>query len=262
MAIFLRSSDVQITAEIQSTETFTSRSTGVELKKLMVFFQTTSDDATALVQRIINESRTVESLGAEGEVAAIWKPRQNSESYTDGSPVHRYRWELIQEEKVNIQSLQLDGLTIIPYTYKEIFDEQDRMIIDARARLTPDEVRSLRGLPHYFPVVRKGISDKPQEMRFGRQLWSDHGEYVKQDIYLVGREQDKEKLGGLLQPEMFLWESGIAESSGLLDGLIDFLKTKGVLDDETIQQLRKRAADGMGDRREQFRRVNDLDEWA
>ena len=99
-------------------------------------------------------------------------------------------------------------------------------------------------------------------MHFGRLLWSDHGDYIKHEIILVEREKNSaRKISGLLQPERYLWESNIALNAGLVNSLLDTLKTKGLLNEEEIDQIRKTASDGAEDRMRQFQRVNDLDEW-
>jgi hypothetical protein len=215
-----------------------------------------------VVQSIIKEQKPIESLGIEGEVLTTWTPLQRTESYRDGNPVRTYHWELTEKEMLQLESLRLGELTLSPYEYKESFNDQGELTIDARTRLTPAELQSLRALPYFFSIVRKGISDTPREMRFGRLLWSDHGDHIKHDIFLVERQKSSDKkLGGLLQPEMYLWESAIALNAGLVNSLIDTLKTKGLLNDEEIDQLKKQAADSVEDRMRHFQRVNDLDEW-
>jgi hypothetical protein len=74
LPIVLRSGDIRITADIESTETFSSPSTGAELRKLTVVFRATAPEQTSVVQSIIKEQKTIESLGKVGEVLATWAP--------------------------------------------------------------------------------------------------------------------------------------------------------------------------------------------
>ncbi len=153
MLIHLRSHKASIQAEVKSTATFVSLSTGAELKRIVISFQAGTDQAQDVARAIIREGRSLELVDPDGKVTTTWKPRQISESYSDMTPIHNYVWELNQEERLVIKELQLAELKITPYQYDERFDSEGRMTIEARTRLDVAQLQRLRDLPHYFPVI-------------------------------------------------------------------------------------------------------------
>jgi hypothetical protein len=264
MPIRMKCGDRTFTSEVQSRETFVSRSTGATLQRLSVFIHARTDQSKALADDIIRESRTIETLDEQGNPTGTWKPRLMQKSYSDNDPTHTYIWEITQEENVKIEALQLGDLMVAPYEYSEEFDDATgAMKIHARARLDSEQVKRLRSLPPFFSVVRKGINDAPREMRFGRLLWSDHGEYIKHKILLFDRDtRVEEKISGLFDPEMSHLEMGVAKTSCLMKNLLETLQSKGVLNEDAIQKIRQQADDDMEGRLLQFNEVDDLDRWA
>lgn len=260
MTLHLRCGEISLNSEIQNRDTVVSRSTGAELKRLTITIRTTDQDAGTL-EHVLSGPDPLEMIGADGQALERWQARSLSHSFSNNSPVHTHVWELLQQEVLSIKSLQLDDLEIVPYEYKETFDEKDRITIDARSRLDPDQLLRFNALPTYFSVVRKGISDSPKEMRLGRCLWSDHGEYVKQQIYLVDRAQDAERQSALFQPEFNHSIVAISEQTALLAALLEMLKAKGILDDDSIAEVRNGASEAMGKYALDFMKVADLDGW-
>lgn len=261
MSIQLRFGNIQFLAQLLASETFVSPSTGATLGKLRVSFSLATGEDKNLIAKILEEHRSIQTLSGEGQTPIQWKPRQISYHYSDNNPATTYVWELVQQEVLALEALRLNDFEILPYSYKEDFDDKGCLRIDARARLDPDQLKRLRSLPQYFSVVRKGINDTPREMRFGRLLWSSHTDFVKHDIYLVDRAMDAEKRPALFQPELSHFATRISQQWGLIDGIFSALKAKGVLDDTCIQQIREQAISETEGHLPEFTRVTDLDEW-
>src|SRR5439155_19054522 len=113
-----------------------------------------------------------------------------------------------------------------PYAYREQMDG-DAVVIHARFRLQGEQADALRGLivgeERYLPVVRKGITDEPMMMRFGRTIWSEKDGNVSQEVVLVEKSYDDKPRPALFEPEMTNVRNNVAILLNEIDGLADLL---------------------------------------
>lgn len=222
-------------------------------------------DVTLVTQTEEQKDWAVEYGGKNGIVEAEgkrWRIEEPSYSYQDGSPITRFNWKLREVEDWHVTQLLLDGWELTPYKYQEQFDN-GVLIAQARVELTADEYEKLFEMPTYFSVVRKGIDDKPREMRFGRPLWSQSGGKYRVQLYLIEKKyDDNQPRHGLFEPQASNDARRIVHSAILLDRLIDSLVAKSVLSAEEAEKIRD-INDELKFKLEVAKRnrVDDLDKW-
>lgn len=117
-------------------------------------------------------------------------------------------------------------------------------------------------MPIYFSVVRKGVNDKPREMRFGKVLWSKKDDKYRERIVLFDKAVDEGGLQrGWLEPEATNVAASLAATRLRLSALLDKLVAKGVLTTEESEQVRTVDDDRFERELRERYRVNDVDEW-
>jgi hypothetical protein len=256
--------DQQIEAQIQEQAEIISNHTGAKLRKLKIQFAVTGEEANEAVLAIKTSGETIAAAIAN-EPAKSWKVVGDSYSYREGSPIYRHAWDLQEKEDLHIEKLILNGVEFVPYAYKEAFDEDQILTITAKVSLNPDELRQIRDLMKdggYFTVLRLGINSEGREMRFGRCLWSQHGDLVKHEIYLLDRAVDEDhKSGKILQPELNHIQRKLAILEGLSNELLSVLSEKGILTNEEIQRINNLSRERFVERLWEFEEVEDLDKW-
>jgi hypothetical protein len=253
-------SDV-IRAEVHNIGSYQSKFTGADLRTLQVEFRTQSEVQRNSITKILDKRQVVESLNERGERTSSWKIGENSYSYEHGSEVTTYKCELMEKENLAIQRLQINGLEFTPYSYEEEID-QDALIITAKAALSGEERDKILSFPPYFPVVRKGISDLPREMRFGRlMLWSRTDTGFKYELLLVERSYDALGLHGPFEPQLSNMRFMLAGVTERVDQLLAHLVEKGLLSESEKTELSLIPKDSVQRRAINLDQVDDLDEW-
>jgi hypothetical protein len=194
-----------------------------------------------------------------------WILGDHSSSYQDDEPVVTYVWTIAEEERLQIDRLEIGDSSFRPYRYEEEFDGSDVLTINAHLRVSTDEWKTLRAMSHYFSVVRRGINETPRKMRFGQVLWSttDVADSYKLRVVLVDQHYDelRPKSHGFLEPFVSNTEILSAENSLLTEQLLEALISKGVFDRTEIDSMREVAEKSVPNKRLDFDRVSDVDEW-
>lgn len=256
--VAIKAGDFTVRATIVQIDSYVSRSTEKTLDSLEVEFRTDNEQQSQLVHAFLAKPEPVEIQGSEN--TKRFRIGENSYS-TNGSPTIVFSWELLEMEELKVEKLVInDDFELIPYRYKEEFENNDRLTITIRVELTEAEEAKLRALPDYFHVIRKGINDVPREMRMGQVLWSRSGDKYKMRMHLFDKAEDN--VGGVfLQPEFSNLAILAAETSLQVSALIELLAKK--------QIISQQEADGVLSINEQrcdrelhnLDRVKDLDEW-
>lgn len=260
--IRLRANETVMTAELLERDSFVSLSTGAELLKLKIRLQVTGKEQSDQVLAIASAHVPVYLLDANGQDGAVFKVGNHDHSFQEGRPVFAHIWEMTQLEQVQLTTLSIGGMDLSPYEYKESFTE-DTLRIDARVRLTLAERDHLRALPQYFPVVRNGINDTPEEMRFGQLIWSKDLDGFKYDLVLVAQAYDKlhPKFSMILEPQFGHTRELVAKTSETLAQLLSVLQTRGVLDQSAIDEIERTVSERLPTRLAESYQVDNIDDW-
>ncbi len=253
------------TGEIGS---FTSPFTGRELRRLRTMVTVSSQDA-AQVKEFLTTAPVTESDGS------LWSGSLDTESYSNGGP-HNMTITWSESEHLRADTVEFGGLSLTPIAskYEEHVNKDGSIGITFQTAITKEETDRLRSLlpagsdVRYWPVIRRGITNEPRNMRLGRVLWQplDDGK-IGHDITLVDEAFDSSDtshafLGLAGEPQV---GNLIREVSALLaqfETLLAELESAGAIPAEAIQRVRA-SADALGAaRRHIFFEVVDLSRWS
>lgn len=184
---------------------------------------------------------------------AAWIVTGNRYSYSvgDRSEVCTFRIEIQEAEDLRVSSLELPGLTLTPTSYKETVE--DVLVATFVVEVSGDDVARLEELivarddQEYFDVVRRGISDDPVRMRFGRCLWQEAEVGVRRHNLTLVADEDRPPVkvpsfALINEPQLTrTTERTVATAQGL-EALVEELRTSGVLSDEAAERIRAAAA--------------------
>jgi hypothetical protein len=169
-------------------------------------------------------------------------------------------------------ALEIEGITepLVPYAYEEDVSD-DALTISARVRVSPTVGQALRSLwsesraaNRYLNVTRVGRDSQPREMRFGQPFWSRHDDHEKHEVILVDRAYDKE---GQQQrwptaPEQRKETGQVIQLLEQMDALLGLLVQRGRLSQQDADRVRDVPEGRKYERLLEFKRVDDLDDWA
>jgi len=163
---------------------------------------------------------------------------------------------------MEIKKLKIGELELLPYSYKERFEES-ALIIEAKVELTGEQFSKLKQMMRgnrYFQVERQGVDTR--EMRFGLMKWSEHGQCIKHEVLLIDKEYDlkAEKSPLLYDPEISNIQDMLAETTEILGELVNTLENKGLLHTIEVEGIKSKAHDRVHDRKREFYKVHDIDE--
>jgi len=261
--IHMKAGDLQINAELLDQGSYVSRSTDQQLATLQVRLQTGVPKEKQVIEGFIKSGGVVETDWAM-PTARRWHIGDHTNSYFNDSPVTTYTWQLVEHEDLKIEKLAIDGWELTPYKYREEFDQTGVLTAHARVELTEPDEKRLRALPIYFRVVRKGINDKPREMRFGQILWSqkDEGGNYRMQLILVDKALDDNRPAhGFMEPQI---SNVVTEAAILrlrLSALLEKLEGKGMLSTEEATAIRVVDEESLKKELRHNDQVGDLDEW-
>jgi hypothetical protein len=203
--------------------------------------------------------RVLSARDANGDRFGRWLISWNSYSVNAGA--HTYSLIVREAEELSLEVLLLDGLELYPYEYREEV-VGDGLAVWAKLVGTEDDVLRLRRLVSdrsVFPVIRRGISDTPREMRVGVAEWSHFEDRVKYRIALVDAHLRDSVAGEIVQMEEENNRSAFAFYANLVEQLTGRLIEKGLLGEEEVAELRESARAEPGVSRHEFWRVPDVD---
>jgi hypothetical protein len=267
MEIFLELGDEKIPARVLEESSLDSKHTGCKLKQLEVEIVAKSKLMNDQLLAVIETGKQIgiNSTAGNGNVIGKWKLTNNSYSYSTGTGDSNYYHTIRLEEKedIKVTNLIVNKVELQPYSYNEEFDD-DALIINAKVLLSEQQTKTLHKLMNgglYFPVIRKGVSDTPLQMRFGQVLWSNCDGGTKQKLMLVEEKYDeKNKKIGLFEPQMTNMQTMLAENIELVAALSNMLVEKNILNMEDINKIREKAKAKIQDRENYFYEVKDIDE--
>lgn len=261
--VLLKAGDVTIRPELLSEGSLISPHTGRPLARLEVTFRSENETDHDLVTSVASSGALVDLLGSDGTPQKKFKVGENSHSFQVGVRGNTYNWELIEKEEFTLQSLALADLILIPYRYHEEFNTHRELEIEARIEISADAENKLRSLPPYFPVVRRGISTEPVEMRLGRLNWARLPEARFKVILRLydKRTYERESTPQLFQPELFHMQEMLLLQSETLRALLSNLESKGVLTRAEKEAITTVSEATLQERYKEFDEVVDIDKY-
>jgi hypothetical protein len=159
--------DLAIPAEV--VEERISPHTGNTLRRLESDLTVPASEARKITAVLQDDRQLVDDQGRR------WTGRLAVQSYGDPQGLHNLQINWDEQEHFEAEAVEFEGLVLRPLRYEERAGEGGGISLSFRARLSDDETEALRTLQRseerYFPVIRRGISDGPRRMRFGRVLW-------------------------------------------------------------------------------------------
>ena len=257
--------NTEISAIVSELEPSVSRHSGKQLRRLRLVFRAYEAEAKKSIEGAASDGLHVHLGPDEGGDNTIWILGKHSSSFRNDEPMVTYVWTIAEGEHLEIDHLVIGEASFRPYRYEEEFDGSDILTINAHLTVSTDDWKALRAMSGYFLVVRTGINETPRKMRFGEVLWSttDDAASYKLRVVLVDEHYDElsPKSHGFFEPFRRNIEVLSSENSLLTDRLMEALIAKGVFDRAEIDSLRAEAAKSIPDKRLEFDRVSDVDEW-
>jgi hypothetical protein len=261
--------DDELDLLLEDASSTPSVSTGRELMSGTVTFGVLAGAASARVEGFLKAAAigATPLVGDYDGIGRKFNVSTWSSSAQAGASHVQYRVELGEVEELPTPTLLImNGIETQPYKYEERA-EGTGVSIEARVKVSPEIATQLWDLsvgekPNYFPVVRRGISDAPRQMRFGTCLWSEHDDGVKYELVLVEQALDEAKdsnafrmLIGPLSNVMNM----ASETDALLDALLKSLSAAGTVSGAQVDAVRAAARERNSDRLRELFRLRDID---
>jgi hypothetical protein len=223
---------------------------------------TTTDADThrwlSMALRRIGE-QPVRALDAEGDPAGKWQLSWNS--YGESVGIHTYAVILRESEELALEALLLDGLELHPYEYREEV-VADGLAIWAKMVGEREYVSRLGEIirrRESFPVIRRGIQDRPRDMRLELAEWSEYEDRVKYRIVLLERSIEAGPRAQLLTLEEERNRAALAYYANLVERLAALLVSRGVLSPQELAAARAAAHETPTVERQDAWHVADVD---
>jgi hypothetical protein len=202
----------------------------------------------------------VRSLDANGEPSGRWQLSWNS--YGENAGVHTYGLILREAEDLTLEALVIDSMELHPYEYREELID-DSLTIWAKMVGTHADVTRINRLIRTrtsFPVIRRGIQNRPREMRLGVAEWSEYEDRIKYRLVLVDHQISdtmRAELGRIQEQNN---RSAVAYYANLLDRLADLLVERGAITRGELDGIREAARKQPIVSRHEVWHVADVDE--
>ncbi|MGW5248321.1 hypothetical protein ACWEQN_31630 [Streptomyces sp. NPDC004129] len=180
-----------------------------------------------------------------------WLVSSHSYSYTDNAQplVYTHRLELQEVEDLKASTVEVAGLTLVPIQYKEDIDEET-LLVSLVTDVSGEEGERLEELivtqeDQYVDVVRRGVSETPVRMRFGRCLWQQgEGDTRRHNLTLVADESQPERplgFAAINQPQLGRTIEKTVANTKALVLLVEQLRSQGVLTEEVATNIKAAA---------------------
>ena len=252
---------------VTDSESFVSRSTGRELARLTVEMTVHGEDANTEAEEGLSSGKIVLlGLGGGDDGERHFRVANHSSSYSSDEPEeHWHKFELEEtEDNLFAQAVTIAGLRLRPYAYAE--DATEGLAVYLRAVATPaehDRLFELEKSEGYLDVVREGVNDQPEPMRFGRCLWQRDGEQIRQEVNLFDRSWDDAGHASafvkLREPFESRAKEQLALRSEQIERLVDALVEAEVLDADQAGHILDVSESALERRSREYLRVRDLD---
>jgi hypothetical protein len=248
----------EVQAEVVESSSEVSEYSGKPLAKARISFAVPPEVVDEIKDAIIDHKFASKD---ESGNSLEWKVETSSESYT-GNPWqsnHKFIVELKLRERLEVEELIINDLSLRPYAYEESSNKAGLEIV-ARVKLSRAETDQLRQLQlgeSPVAVVRRGISDSPRVMTFGRVLWSGSDEGFKLNVVLF--DESRVQYSTLGDPTVIYPTKVAFENKSKINKLLEILKSKAVLTESEAEVVNSVVPDP--EEWLSLDRVKDLDEF-
>ncbi|WP_143662390.1 hypothetical protein [Streptomyces sp. Amel2xC10] len=227
----------------------TSAHTGRQLRRVELELRVPGDLQDDLESELKSAAAPAgQPLAGEG---TTWLVTRHSYSYTDNAQplVYTHRLELQEVEALQASTVEVAGLTLVPIQYKEDIDEE-ALLVFLVTDVSGEEGERLEELivtqeDQYFDVVRRGVSEPPVRMRFGRCLWQQgEGATRRHNLTLVADEGRPDRplgIAAINQPQLGRTIERTVANAAALDLLVEQLHSQGVLTEEVATTIKAAA---------------------
>lgn len=227
----------------------TSAHTGRELRRVELELRVQGDLQDDLESELEAAAAPAgQPLQGEG---ASWLVGNHSFSYTDDARprVYTHRVELQEVEELKASAVEVEGLALVPVQYKEDFNE-GTLLVSLVTDVSGEEGERLEELlvtlgDSYVDVLRRGVSETPLRMRFGRCLWQQgEGDTRRHNLALVADEGQPDSplgLAAINQPQLGRTLERTVATAGALDLLVEQLHSQGILTEEVAASIKAAA---------------------
>lgn len=267
MLLKIGNKNIEVSTKILQPEI--SKSTGKDLGKFSFNIELKGDKSKSSFLNLLKNSEKdgIYSIDEKGNILKKYKVVNRSYSYTghkiSDDTIFNFNVELKEIEELKIESLIISGIEFSPYEYTERFDK-DSLIIKAKVKSLASKIDKLikkTKKETYFTVIRKGISSEPKTMRFGKTVWSKHGNFIKYDFLLVDKTYDdkKSKFKGFYNHEIDNMQDLLAYISNYVEELTDLLVDKKAFSAKEIEVVKNKAKKRQSEKIREFYRVKDID---
>ena len=266
----MRLGGLRLSLRVIEEESFESRSTGKQLKRLKTELMVRGDAGHDRVEAALSADDPVgiEELENEGGAATRWRILEHWYSYTDdGSGEYSYSLKIEQQEEIAATAVSIAGLRVVPYDYSEESSDgtlmvQMRAII---AHAEQDRLLELKRAGDYVEVIREGVNERPELMRLGRCLWSSDEDSIRQEINLVDRAWDEAEWSSVLmqfdEPFRSRAQEQLSMRAEQIERLVEALVETGVLPPKKAEQILGVPDAAIARRSKEYMRVRNLDSF-
>lgn len=237
-----------VTVKPTHEESFSSPFTGKNLKRFQVTISVKKQELSIFE----NELEYVKVYGitevnTDGTEIKKYNITNTSYGYSNNSNIRTYTFELSEEEDNKLNKLLINEIELTPYEYKEVLDH-DAIIISTKVTVTKEIANCIDELSNkeeeYFTVIRDGINSNPLKMRFGLNVWSEHGDDIKYRLVIVEDKYDKGKNGDW-KPHNYPQTQNIQAMTlyhrSYMELLAKLFVDKGLLTNAEIEELKEKA---------------------
>ena len=253
--MLLRMGETIIEVNPENLDPAVSRRSGEKLERVCFEHMIRGEMLNTTFLGVLDEAKRngLQSVNTEHNVLKRYEITNNSYIYSGQAisqdTIFTHIIEL-QEEDMKVEALILNENEVVPYTYREIY--QDKTLrIEAKARLPLDLAAVVKGLirdAKPISVVRKGLSRETKTMRFETSRWSQHQDYIKQELILtevLGNDPDPSATGqnGDASDELTTLRELVTVNNNLLQELVELLINKRIMTNDDLVLLKNQAAD-------------------
>jgi hypothetical protein len=247
-----RAGELEFNASVADASQAPSPQTGDMLRSMTIQFraQKAAMHAQAVAEAQQRQAGGLFSLGdAEDTPEAEWRVRDSTFSYVGSEPwgINHHVWRIEQVERLACERLIVGSITLQPYDYVEQVSEAGVVRLAARATVSEADLEALSRISGPTEMIRVGISSTPRTMLLDGYVWGPGTAGLGVALACEDVREPRVTLAGV---------EALPRDDNLED-LIEILRTKNVLGEQDLQQVRER----IRQRRHAARRVSNVDAW-